>query len=86
MERRIYATFKKVWPGKECIATSPQISFEEYPNGTTSKEEVINIVVGDLQRIKVYSGKGFQIHQDIPTDVWSAYQGLVQLGYTKYLV
>src|SRR5689334_2859350 len=32
MERRSLATFKKHWPDKELIVTSPQISFEEYPN------------------------------------------------------
>src|SRR5688572_13768599 len=31
MERRSYATFKKHWPDKELLVTSPQISFENYP-------------------------------------------------------
>src|SRR4029079_656416 len=31
MERRSYATFKKHWPHKELIVTSPQISFDGYP-------------------------------------------------------
>jgi hypothetical protein len=43
-------------------------------------------MVGDLQRIKVYPEKGFQISQDIPDDVWKAYEELVRLGYTKHLV
>jgi len=36
MERRSYATFRKMWPEKEVIVTSPQVSFgsylEEYAN------------------------------------------------------
>ncbi len=32
MERRSYATFKKHWPDKKLIVTSPLLSFEEYPN------------------------------------------------------
>lgn len=85
MERRAYATFKKVWPEKRIIVTSPPLSFEEYPNGVRSKEEVIAILVGDLQRIKLYAEKGFQIPQNIPTDVWDAFEQLVQLGYNTHL-
>ena len=29
MERRSYATFKRLWPDKELIVTSPQVSFDE---------------------------------------------------------
>ena len=61
MERRAYATFKKHWPGKEIVVTSPQISFDNYPNNEISKDDLINIMVGDLHRIKTYSEKGFQI-------------------------
>ncbi len=86
MERRSYATFKKHWPGKKLIVTSPQIPFANYPNDEISIEKVINIMVGDLQRIKIYYEKGFQIFQEIPDDVWRAYERLVELGYTKHLV
>lgn len=86
MERRSYATFKKHWPDKQLIVTSPQISLEQYPNAEISLEEVIQIMVGDLQRVKVYPEKGFQIYQEIPSDVWNAYGQLVALGYTSHLI
>lgn len=86
MERRSYATFKKHWPDKKLAVTSPQISFEEYPNDEIPLEKVISIMVGDLQRIKIYPEKGYQIFQEIPDDVWSAYEKLVELGYTDHLV
>ncbi len=86
MERRSYATFKKHWPEKDLIVTSPQLSFSEYPSGEISPEKVINIMVGDLQRIKLYPDKGFQIFQEIPDDVWDAYTRLVALGFDKHLV
>ncbi|MBN1263085.1 MAG: YdcF family protein [Candidatus Pacebacteria bacterium] len=86
MERRAYATFKKRWPEVKLIVTSPRISFADYPNKEISQEEVINIIVGDLQRIKLYPQKGFQIYQKIPSDVWQAYQELVKAGYTSHLV
>jgi len=86
MERRSYATFKKNWPDKKLIVTSPQISFEEYPTDDIPLERVINIMVGDLQRIKVYAEKGFQVYQEIPTDVWDAYEQLVKIGFNKQLI
>jgi uncharacterized SAM-binding protein YcdF (DUF218 family) len=86
MERRTYATFKKVWPEKQVIVTSPQISYEDYPNREISKHEVINIMVGDLQRIRLYPAKGFQIYQEIPPEVWNAYQELIRLGFTQHLL
>jgi uncharacterized SAM-binding protein YcdF (DUF218 family) len=86
MERRSYATFKKHWPDKKMIVTSPQIPFLDYPNEEISLEKVISIMVGDLQRIKIYPDKDFQIFQEIPTDVWKAYEQLIEQGYDKHLV
>jgi uncharacterized SAM-binding protein YcdF (DUF218 family) len=90
MERRSYATFKKVWPEKDVVVTSPRLSLDEYlerySHEALSKDEVISIMIGDLQRIRVYPEKGFQIHQDIPADVWHAYDELVKAGYDKHLI
>ncbi|HXD76963.1 MAG TPA: YdcF family protein [Puia sp.] len=86
MERRSYATFKKHWPDKELLVTSPQIPFDSYPTSDMPMEQVINLMVGDLQRIRIYPGKGFQIPQDIPDEVWEAYEKLVGWGFTSYLV
>ena len=86
MERRSFATFAKNWPEKKFVVTSPQIPFEEYPNEEISMEQVINIMIGDLQRIRIYPEKGFQIYQEIPADVWEAYEKLVALGFNKQLI
>jgi uncharacterized SAM-binding protein YcdF (DUF218 family) len=90
MERRSYATFRKVWPGKRVIVTSPQLSLDEYlgrfSHESLTRDDVISIMVGDLQRIKVYPAKGFQIDQEIPPDVWDAFTGLVRAGYDKRLL
>jgi uncharacterized SAM-binding protein YcdF (DUF218 family) len=86
MERRSYATFKKHWPDKKLTVTSPQISFEAYPNQEISMEKVINIMVGDLQRIKHYPEMGFQIYQEIPAEIEEALRRLMELGYDKHLM
>ena len=86
MERRSYATFKKHWPDKKLLVTSPQISFEEYPTDEIPLEKVINIMVGDLQRIKYYPEKGFQVYQEIPEEIREAYEQLVKCGFDKHLM
>ena len=47
------ATFTKQWPGKidEVRVTSPQIPLDQYPNEHLSREDILNTMVGDLQRI-----------------------------------
>lgn len=88
MERRTYATFKKQWPDfdAEIMVTSPRIKFGEYFTKDMPKDLVINIMVGDLQRIHEYPKLGFQIEQSIPDDVWRAYDNLVQAGFVQHLV
>lgn len=90
-ERRLYATLKKQWPALSFVVTSPQNSFEEYleyyrSSAQVSPDDFINIMVGDLQRIRLYGKNGFQIPQQIPADVWKAYLALVQQGYDKQLI
>ena len=90
MERRAYATFRQFWPEKELVVTSPQVSFREYldqyTNRALSVADVVGIMVGDLQRIRLYPDRGYQIAQEIPDEVWGAYEELVRAGYNKYLI
>ena len=90
MERRTFATFSQVWPGKSIRVTSPQISMDDYltrySHESLSVEDVISIMVGDLQRIREYPARGFQIPQEIPADVWHAYDQLVAAGFDRHLL
>jgi len=86
MERRAYATFKMHWPEKKLLITSPQIPFDKYATADIPMEKVINIMAGDLQRIKIYPQRGFQIFQEIPPEVWKAYEKLIAAGFNKHLV
>lgn len=82
-EKRAYASFKKIMPEFEVIITSENISCEEYyrKNGT----EWINVLVGDIQRMKLFYEKGWQVKMDIPKEVWDAYEVLVKKGYDKFV-
>ena len=86
MERRAYATARWYWPELTVVVSSPQIPFEDYATSEISMNEIIQIMVGDFQRILVYPEKGFQIAQEIPVETNVAFKFLVNHGYTQYLV
>ncbi len=86
MERRGYATFMKRWPGKDVRMSSPPLSFDAYPTEELPKDLIINVLVGDVQRVRVYPDLGFQIPQPMPDEVWAAWEELVARGYSHHLV
>jgi uncharacterized SAM-binding protein YcdF (DUF218 family) len=90
MERRAYATFRQVWSDKQVQVTSPQFGMREYlarySGEALTPEDVISIMVGDLQRIRLYPARGFQVEQEIPDAVWTAYEVLVARGFDRHLV
>jgi uncharacterized SAM-binding protein YcdF (DUF218 family) len=86
MERRTLATFRQRWPELELVVTSPQMDFDTYPSGDITREDVIHIMVGDLQRLMLYAEKGWSARQGIPDEVMDAYQGLIAAGYTRRLL
>ena len=86
MERRTLATFRARWPELEVRVTSPQLDFDAYTASGISRDDVVQIMVGDLQRLIVYGRKGWSAPQQIPAEVMAAYEGLVAAGYTKRLV
>jgi uncharacterized SAM-binding protein YcdF (DUF218 family) len=86
MERRTYATGMAQWKNKQLILTSENISFQDYLQKGIPKDRIINTMTGDLQRIKLYPSCGFQIYQEIPENVWEAFEELVAYGFNKRLV
>jgi uncharacterized SAM-binding protein YcdF (DUF218 family) len=85
MERRTYATLRQQWPEVRVQVASPRLSFEEYCRGM-DREDVVNIMVGDLQRILIYPQRGFMIPQEVPAEVLVALDALVEAGYRHHLV
>jgi hypothetical protein len=58
------------------------LSLEEYGADDTS----VSLMVGDLQRLRVYAEKGFQAPVEVPDEIWSAYERLVAAGYDQYMI
>ncbi len=86
MKRRAFATASKQWPKVSWKVSAPPVSFEEYPTPDTPGDKMINLMVGDLQRIEVYAHRGFQVPQEIPADVWASYEFLKDAGYDKFVI
>ncbi len=90
MERRIYAALQVYWPEIKAMITSPQLTVEEYIHTSMkqglSEHRVIEVMVGDYQRIDVYARKGYQIPQVIPEEVEKAFEHMVTLGYIGQLI
>lgn len=84
MTRRFYATALAHWskPQPEFYATSIKTSlrdFYEYDKSFYDGEgQMIPLMMGDYERIKVYPKRGWMVEQIIPKEVESAYERLVK--------
>lgn len=86
MQRRAYATIRKAWPEAEPVCASEDISFDEYLKSIGDDRLVIDMLVGDLQRVIEYPARGFAVVQDVPADVKDAYQRLIAAGHDSRLM
>ncbi|MEW1550505.1 YdcF family protein [Streptomyces tsukubensis] len=86
MERRSYATIRHLWPEADVVCTSEELTFEDYLGSIGDEKLVVDMLVGDLQRIVEYPRRGFAIAQTVPEDVQNAYTGLVDAGFTSRLI
>ena len=71
-------------PEFDVVIHSENVSCEEYykRNGN----EWVNVLVGDIQRMKLFYENGWQIKMDIPNKVWKAYEILVNRGYDRFVL
>lgn len=86
MERRSFATARKMWPEVDVICASEPLEFDDYLKSIGDEKLVIDMLVGDLQRVIEYPTLGFAIQQDVPEDVHAAYASLINNGFTSRLV
>lgn len=88
MERRALATFEAQWPNKSAAirVSSQSGSINEYCNDDQKYDVVVNIMVGDFQRIVEYPKLGLQIEQPLAEQQLQAFEVLVAAGFTKHLL
>jgi uncharacterized SAM-binding protein YcdF (DUF218 family) len=86
MERRSYATCRKVWPEVTPVCSSEQVPFDAYLKAIGDELLVLDQLVGDTQRVIEYPRLGFAIEQEVPADVRTALDHLINQGYTSRLL
>ncbi|MET9225340.1 YdcF family protein [Lentzea sp. NPDC003310] len=86
MERRAYATCRKVWPEVEVVCASEPLKFGDYLRQIGDEKLVIDMLVGDLQRVVEYPNLGFAVTQDVPAGVHAAYERLVGAGFDSRML
>jgi uncharacterized SAM-binding protein YcdF (DUF218 family) len=86
MERRAYATARKIWPEVDAVCASENLSLDDYVKTIGDDNLVIDMLVGDLQRIIEYPALGFAVPQDVPPQVMAAYERLTARGYDSRLL
>lgn len=86
MQRRVWSTLAVVWKEMPATLASPRMTLDEYFTPELDPEKIINIMMGDLQRLWIYGSKGWSAPQEIPQEVEEAYRRLSELGFTKHLL
>ncbi|MET9185028.1 YdcF family protein [Streptomyces tendae] len=86
MERRSFATARKLWPDVEILCASEPLEFDDYLKSIGDEKLVLDMLVGDLQRVIEYPKLGFAIEQQVPEDVHAAYESLIRDGFTSRLI
>ncbi|MGW5264153.1 YdcF family protein [Microbispora sp. NPDC004025] len=81
MERRSYATARRLWPEVEVVCSSEPLTLADYVRAIGDEKFVIDMLVGDLQRVIEYPGRGFAIAQEVPEVVRAAYEALLRAGF-----
>ncbi|MES9603495.1 ElyC/SanA/YdcF family protein [Actinomadura sp. NPDC000929] len=85
-QRRAYSTAEKLSPELEIVCTSRPLPLDEYIASIGDVKRVVDMLVGDTQRVMVYPDRGFATPQDMPAEVEAAYRRLVEAGFTTRLV
>ncbi|WBB57433.1 YdcF family protein [Verrucosispora sp. WMMD573] len=85
-QRRAYATCRLMWPEVDVVCASNPLALDDYVRSIGDPRRVVEMLVGDTQRIEVYAERGFAIPQEMPDEVRVAFERLVAAGYTSRLV
>ncbi|MGW5559002.1 YdcF family protein [Micromonospora sp. NPDC003944] len=85
-QRRAYATCRLMWPEVDVVCASNPLELDDYVNSIGDPRRVVDMLVGDTQRIEVYAERGFAIPQEMPDEVRAAFDRLVAAGYTSRLI
>lgn len=85
MAKRAWATGVMQWPEVDWSVARQELDFEAYLEQGNDMKAVLELMAGDLQRLRVYAGR-FQAPVEVPEPIWAAYERLVEDGYDRYVI
>ncbi|HVX57150.1 MAG TPA: YdcF family protein, partial [Candidatus Saccharimonadales bacterium] len=85
-QRSAYAHGCKLWPQVDILCSAEPTPLDQYVRQIGSAKRVIDMMVGDLQRLVLTEVVGEAIHQDVPADVLQDYRNLKTAGYTDRII
>lgn len=85
MARRAWATGTLQWPEVAWSVARPRCGLLEYVGQGRDMRTVLELMVGDLQRLRVYGGR-FQAPVEVPEDIWAAFERLAAEGFDRYVI
>ncbi len=77
---------RKVWPELEVICSARVQELSDYIASIGSTRRVLDMLVGDTQRLWVYADRCFAAPEQIDDETYAAYERLVAAGYTSRLL
>lgn len=86
MQRRTWASMAVEWPEMPASVASDDMTLDRYFTAELTPERVTHIMMGDLQRIWIYSKRQWAAPQIVPANVRAAFDRLAELGYTRQLI
>ena len=91
MERRAWATCTAQWPEVDACCASTRYDFADYLELMQNRDdvkprEVIEMMIGDFQRILLYPALGFAVEQPVTEEAYDAFTRLAGAGFDAKLL
>ena len=85
-QRRVYGIAKLTWPELDVCCASRPLPLDDYVAAIGDMNRVVNMLVGDTQRVALDAKYGFATSQDVPDHVRAACRNLAAAGFTSRVV
>lgn len=87
VQRRSTGYFIKHSTQSRVIFSSPPIPYEKYANEFVTKENIINLLVGEIDRLQKYPQIGMMpLIENVPKEILKATEELKAMGFTEQVL
>jgi uncharacterized SAM-binding protein YcdF (DUF218 family) len=83
---RVSVTVPIQWPEVSAFVDSPLLKFPEEVSQVIGVFGIIQEMVGDIDRVRRYPAKGFQVPHALPNEVLQAYEALIADGFSQHML